>query len=165
MKTDQNLMTAFTGESQANRKYLAFADKARKDGFEKVARLFEVVAEAETIHAVKQYQLSGNVKTTLENLHAAAEGENYEHSSMYPPFIKEAEEENAKAARAIFHLANEAEKVHEKLFLKAAEAVEKSSDIAAESFHLCPVCGYVSENEAPEKCPICGAPSSSFKKY
>jgi len=83
----------------------------------------------------------------------------------YPPFIKDAEEEEAKAARAIFHLANEAEKVHEKLFLKAAEAVEKNQDVAAESFYLCPVCGYVCENEAPEKCPICGAPGSNFKKY
>lgn len=165
MKTNENLKAAFAGESQANRKYLAFADKARKDGFEKVARLFEAVAEAETIHAVKQYQVSGNVKSTLENLRTAADGENYEHTNMYPPFIKDAEEEEAKAARAIFHLANEAEKVHEKLFLKAAEAVEKNQDVAAESFYLCPVCGYVCENEAPEKCPICGAPGSNFKKY
>jgi len=85
MKTNENLKAAFAGESQANRKYLAFADKARKDGFEKVARLFEAVAEAETIHAVKQYQVSGNVKSTLENLRAAADGENYEHTNMYPP--------------------------------------------------------------------------------
>jgi rubrerythrin len=165
MKTDQNFEAAFAGESQANRKYLAFADKAKKEGFDPVARLFEAVAEAETIHALKQFQLAGNVKTTLENLHAAAGGENYEHTSMYPQFIKDAEEENAKAARAVFHLANEAEKVHEKLFLKAAEAVEKNQDLGAESFHLCPVCGYVSENEAPDKCPICNAPGSSFKKH
>lgn len=165
MKTDDNFKAAFAGESQANRKYLAFAEKARKDGFEKVARLFEAVAEAETIHALKQFQLAGNVKTTLENLNAAAGGENYEHTSMYPQFIKDAEEENNKAARAVFHLANEAEKAHEKLFNKAAAVVEKNEDLAAESFHLCPVCGYVSEDEAPEKCPICGAPGSSFKKY
>jgi len=165
MKTDENLKAAFAGESQANRKYLAFAEKARKDGFDKVARLFEAVAEAETIHALKQFQIAGNVKTTLENLHAAAGGENYEHTSMYPQFIKEAEEEGAKAARASFHLANEAEKCHEKLFMKAAESVEKNEDITAESFYLCPVCGYVCEDEAPEKCPICGAPGSNFKKY
>lgn len=165
MKTDDNLKAAFAGESQANRKYLAFAEKAKKEGFNKVSRLFQAVAEAETIHALKHFQISGGVKSTLENLKAAVEGEHDEYTNMYPQFIKEAEADGNNAARATFNLANEAEKVHGKLFEKAAQALENNQDINAESFHMCPVCGYVEADHAPERCPICGAPGSSFKKF
>ncbi len=165
MKTKDNLQSAFAGESQANRKYLAFSDKAAKEGFNKVSRLFKVVADAETIHAHKHLQIMGGVKSTLENLQSAVEGENYEYTEMYPQFIAEAEQEGNNAARASFHLANEAEKAHGALFKKAHQAIEGNQDLDTESFHLCPVCGYVAENHAPDKCPICGAPGSNFKEY
>ncbi|MEN6348605.1 MAG: rubrerythrin family protein [Syntrophomonas sp.] len=165
MSTQDNLKAAFAGESQANRKYLAFAEKARGEGLEKVSRLFEVVAEAETIHALKHLQAMKAVGTTLENLKEAIAGEYYEFTDMYPGFIAEAKEEGQQQARVSFHLANEVEQVHHKLYEKALQAAEKQQDFPAESFYLCPVCGYVEENQAPDRCPVCGAPDSSFKKY
>lgn len=165
MSTQDNLQAAFAGESQANRKYLAFSQKAGKEGFEKVGRLFQAVAEAETIHALKHLQNMNGVDTTLENLKKAVAGEHHEFTEMYPAFINEAEKEDNYSALNIFHLANEAEQVHHGLYEKALQAVEQGNDYPAESFYLCPVCGYVHENEAPDRCPICGAPASVFKKY
>lgn len=165
MTTNENLMAAFAGESQANRKYLAFAKKAAKEGHEKVARLFKAIAEAETIHALKHLETAGKVSTTLENVKAAIAGENYETTEMYPGFIAEAEKEGQQAAMKSFKLANEAEKVHEELFKNALTALEKGGDLLADSIHLCPVCGYVELDHAPEKCPICGAPGKSFQTF
>ena len=165
MSTQDNLKAAFAGESQANRKYLAYSQKAKAEGFDTVARLFQVVAEAETIHALKHLQTLKAVGSTLDNLQAAIAGEYYEFSAMYPEFIAEAEKDGDQAAKTSFHLANEVEKVHHKLYEKALQAVEAKQDIATEAFYLCPVCGHVEENEAPGRCPVCGAPGSSFKKY
>jgi len=164
MSTQDNLKAAFAGESQANRKYLAFSEKAKKDGFDKVGRLFQAVAEAETIHALKHFNLMGGVNSTLDNLQAAAGGEKHEFEEMYPTFMAEAKEEGVQKVDSTFHMANEAEKVHYQLYNKAIEAVEKGQDFPAEEFALCPVCGYVGE-EVPDRCPICGAPASVFKKY
>lgn len=165
MSTQDNLKAAFAGESQANRKYLAFSQKAREEGLEKVGRLFQAIAEAETIHALKHLKIMQGVGSTLDNLKEAASGENYEFSEMYPGFIEEAEKEGNQQAKFSFHFANEAEKVHYKLYQKALQAVEQNQDLAVEGFSLCPVCGYVGENEPPERCPICGAPGSSFQKF
>lgn len=165
MKSQENLKSSFAGESQANRKYTAFAEKAEKEGFAKVARLFRAVAEAETIHALRQLHVMGAVKNTAENLQAALEGETYEFTVMYPEFIAEAEKEGVKEAKMAFHLANEAEKEHGKLFEKALAAVKEGSDFPAEGFALCPVCGYVAENEAPERCPICNTPGEKFRSF
>jgi rubrerythrin len=165
MSTQDNLREAFAGESQANRKYLAFAQKAKSEGFDKVSRLFQVVAEAETIHAFKHLQNLQGVGSTLDNLQAAIAGEHHEYTEMYPAFIAEAEAEGNQQARVSFHLANEVEKVHHGLYEKALQAVEQKSDIQTEAFFLCPVCGHVEENEAPGRCPVCGAPGSSFKQY
>lgn len=164
-KTNDNLMAAFAGESQANRKYLAFAQKADKEGKVKIARLFRAVAEAETIHALKHLETAGKVGTTAENVRAAVEGETYEFTQMYPGFIKQAEEEGQAAALRSFNYANAAEKEHAELYKKALEAVEAGGDLEAESFNLCPVCGYVALNQAPDRCPICNAPGKSFKTY
>lgn len=165
LKTLDNLMAAFAGESQANRKYLAFAQKAGKEGKNKISRLFQAVAEAETIHALKHLETAGKVGTTADNVRAAVEGETYEFTEMYPRFISMAEAEGDTTASRSFNLANEAEKEHAKLFEKALEAIKAGSDLEAESFHLCPVCGYVSLNHPPERCPICNASGKSFKPY
>ncbi len=165
MSTQDNLKEAFAGESQANRKYLAFSQKAKGEGFEKVSRLFQVVADAETIHALKHLQTLKGVGTTLDNLKEAIAGEHHEYTDMYPGFIAEAEKDGNQQAKVSFHLANEVEKVHHKLYEKALQAVEQKHDLQTEAFFLCPICGHVEENEAPGRCPVCGAPGSSFKQY
>jgi rubrerythrin len=164
MSTQDNLQAAFAGESQANRKYLAFSEKAKKEGFDKVSRLYQAVAEAETIHALKHFQVMQGVGSTLENLAAAVAGEHHEFTEMYPAFITEAKEEGNQAAEFSFTNANEAEKIHHQLFEKARQAVAGGSDFPAEQFYLCPVCGWVG-GEDPGRCPICGAPSSVFKNF
>lgn len=164
MSTQDNLQAAFAGESQANRKYLAFSEKAKKEGFEKVSRLYQAVAEAETIHALKHLRVMQGVGSTLDNLTAAVAGEHHEFTEMYPSFITEAKAEGNQAAEFSFNNANEAEKVHHELFARARQAVAGGSDLAAEQFYLCPVCGWVGV-EDPGRCPICGAPSSAFKQF
>lgn len=160
MSTEQNLKSAFAGESQANRKYQAFAKKAEEDGYPAVAKLFRAASEAEAIHAYSELKALGAVKSTAENLQAAIDGETYEFTTMYPGFIKEAEGEAASQAKRAFSLANEAEKVHAELYKKALGALESKSDI---EYYLCTVCGYIHENGAPDKCPVCGASSKAFK--
>ncbi|MEN6326840.1 MAG: rubrerythrin family protein [Syntrophomonas sp.] len=164
MSTKDNLQAAFAGESQANRKYLAFSEKAAKEGLAKVGRLFQAVAEAETIHALKHLQVMNGVGSTMENLQQAVGGEYYEFMEMYPGFIAEAQAEGNKAAEYSFNTANEAEKIHHRLYEKALQAVSEGKDFPAEEFYLCPVCGWVG-SEAPDRCPICGTPSKAFKKY
>lgn len=164
MSTQDNLKAAFAGESQANRKYLAFSQKAGAEGFDKVGRLFQAVADAETIHAHKHLQVMKGVKSTLENLKEAAGGEHQEFTEMYPAFIAQAREEGNQEAQFSFHNANEAEKIHFELYQKALAAVEAGQDYPADEFMLCPVCGWVG-TEDPGRCPICGTPSSAFKKY
>lgn len=163
-KTRHNLEEAFAGESQANRKYLAFAKKAEKGGYPNVAKLFRAAAESETMHALKHLQVMGGIKDTEENLKVAIEGETYEKTSMYPQFIDEANDEGETAAKVSFEHANEAEKVHAKLYEQALEAVEGGEDIPDTDYFVCEVCGFTVENEAPGKCPVCGAKKEKFKK-
>lgn len=158
--TDENLQTAFAGESQANRKYLAFAKQAEKDGFANVAKLFRTTAEAETLHAHAHLRAMDGVKTTEENLKEAVGGETYESTQMYPPMLAQAEAEDHKAQRG-FKFALEAEIVHAALYKKALEAVAAGNDLDAE-FYLCPVCGHIELGQPPEKCPICGAKQEKF---
>ncbi len=164
MKTNDNLKAAFAGESQANRKYLTFAKKAEEDGFPNVARLFRAIADAETVHAHNHLRILGMIKSTKENLQAALSGEVYEFTEMYPGFIKTATEEGASAAGTVFSYANQVEKVHGKLYEKALDSVNQEKDIEAKEFFVCQVCGYTAEGEAPDVCPICGAPRERFKK-
>lgn len=160
MKSRDNLKAAFAGESQANRKYLAFAKKADEEGYPGVAKLFRAAAEAETIHAMSQLQALGVVGTTADNLKAAIEGETYEFTSMYPDFIDTADKEGETKAKRAFHLANEAEKVHAGFYEKALEALQQKADT---DFYICGICGNLAEGAAPDNCGICGAPAAKFR--
>jgi rubrerythrin len=161
--TQENLAVAFAGESQANRKYLAFAQAAEKEGFAQIARLFRAAADAETIHAHAHLRNMGGVGTTLENLKAAVAGETYEYTEMYPPMVEQAKAEGHRA-RTMLGFANEAEKVHARLFAEALAALQAGKDLSKMDVYLCPVCGDVEFGEPPEKCPICGAPASKYVK-
>jgi rubrerythrin len=159
--TEQNLKEAFAGESQANRKYLAFAKKAEQDGFPNVARLFRTAAEAETIHAHGHLEALGGIRSTAENLEEAVGGETYEYSEMYPPMVKQAAEDQHKARR-MFGWALGAEQVHAKLYALALQAVKEGKDLGESKFFLCPTCGHIEAGEAPDSCPICGALQDEF---
>lgn len=160
MSTENNLKAAFAGESQANRKYLAFAKKADEEGFPGVAKLFRAAAEAETIHAMSHLRSLGAIKSTADNLQAAIDGETYEFTEMYPGFISEADTEGAQQGKRSFELANEAEKVHADLYKKALANIETKENV---DYYVCEVCGNIVEGSAPDRCTICGAPSSKFK--
>jgi len=162
MNTDKNLKEAFAGESQANRKYLAFAKKAEEDGFEGVAKLFRAAAEAETIHAHSHLKALNGIKSTEENLKEGISGETFEFETMYPPMIEEAKKEDRTDAQRSFHFASRAEKVHADLY---KDALEKLDEKEVVDYFLCPVCGNIEKNSAPEKCPICGAKGEVFIKY
>ena len=159
--TEGNLKEAFAGESQANRKYLAFARKAEQEGFANVARLFRTAAEAETIHALGHLGALGGVGATADNLRAAIEGETHEYSSMYPPMLQQAITDEHKAKR-MFGYALKAEAVHAKLYQMALDAVAQGKDLAETRFYLCPVCGHIELGEPPASCPICGAAKDKF---
>lgn len=164
MNTDKNLKEAFAGESQANRKYLAFAKKAEEEGYLNAAKLFKAAAEAETIHAFNHLKALNGIKSTAENLQEGINGETYEFEDMYPPMLEEAKKEGRTDAQRAFHLANEAEKVHAKLYKDALDNLEKEKNEAID-YYLCPVCGYIEKNSTPEKCPICGVKGEKFIKY
>ena len=162
--TQENLMAAFAGESQANRRYLFSAEQADKEGRQQIARLFRAVAEAETVHARNHFKTTGEIKSTRENLEAAIGGEHYEFTTMYPEFIDQAREEGNKRAELTFDFANKVEKVHHGLYEKALKALEAGQPLEDKPFSVCQVCGYTVEGEAPDKCPICGAPQDRFKR-
>ncbi len=161
-KTEENLKEAFAGESQANRKYLAFAKQADKEGYPQAAKLFRAAAEAETIHAHSHLKALDGIKSTVENLKEAVAGETHEFKNMYPPMIETAKEEGQKSAERSFTFANEVEKVHASLYQKALDTLDNPE--AVESYYVCSVCGYTCENEAPDSCPVCKAKSRAFIK-
>lgn len=162
--TTDNLKAAFAGESQANRKYLFFADKAEEEGLKQVARLFRATADAETVHARAHLRVLGGVKSTKENLQAAIEGEGYEFTKMYPEFIKQADAEGNQAAKNSFDLANKVEQIHHALYTRVLDAIQAGKALSDQAYYVCQVCGMTVEGKAPEKCPVCGAPSKQFKK-
>jgi len=162
--TQENLQTAFAGESQANRRYLFFADKAEKEGQPQVARLFRAASEAETVHARNHLNAMGGIKSTRDNLAEAVSGENYEFTEMYPGFIEQAKSEGNEKAEISFIHANAVEKIHHGLYQKALEALEAGQKLKDEPYFVCDVCGNTIGGEAPEKCPVCGAPRSKFKR-
>jgi len=162
-KTDNSLKEAFAGESQANRRYLAFAVKADQEGYKQAARLFRAAAEAETVHALNHLRVLKGVKSTKENLQEAISGETHEFSNMYPEMIKEAKAEgNADAERSFQH-ANAVEKIHANLYQNALKNIDTQKK-ASFSYYVCPVCGYTAEKEAPDACPVCGTRGKLFKK-
>lgn len=158
-KTEKDLLEAFAGESQANRRYLAFAKQADKEGYPQVAKLFRAAAEAETVHAHAHLRTLGGIKSTADNLKEAISGETHEFKSMYPAMIDDAKEEGNKNAERSFTFANEVEKVHANLYQKALDNLGALEDL---DYYVCSVCGYTCEGEPPEKCPVCGAKSSAF---
>lgn len=162
MATMDNLGEAFAGESQANRKYLAFAKKAEQDGFAQVAKLFRAAAEAETVHAHAHLRVMGGIKGTAENLAAAVEGEGFEFQTMYPKFVKDAEAEANKPALVSFKNAMTVEEIHHGLYSKALAAVKAGKDLPAGTLHVCPVCGNTVEGGVPDTCSVCGVPGSKF---
>ncbi|QAT43093.1 rubrerythrin family protein [Aminipila luticellarii] len=160
-KTLDNLMEAFAGESQANRKYLAYSKKAEKDGNLNAAKLFKAASDAETLHALKHFEVAGKIGSTADNLKDAVAGETHEYTEMYPDFVKEAEATGNKAALMSFTFAMKAEEVHAKLYQEALENLEQTEEVF---YYLCPVCGNI-EKVRPDKCSICGVPGDKFIKY
>ena len=158
-KTEQNLQEAFSGESQANRTYLAFAKQAEKEGYHAAAKLFRAAAEAETVHAHAHLRALGGIKSTAENLKEAISGETHEFKSMYPAMIEEAKKEGNKAAERSFTFANEVEKVHAGLYQKV---LDNLNHLEETEYYVCSVCGYTCENAPPETCPVCKSKSSAF---
>ena len=161
-ETEKNLLDAFAGESQANRKYLAFAKKADKEGYTQVAKLFRAAAEAETVHAHAHLNTLGGIKNTAENLKEAIDGETHEFKNMYPAMIEAAQNESNKAAERSFSYANAVEEVHAGLYQKALDNLDNPGDVNC--YYVCSVCGYTCENEAPDTCPVCKARSKAFMK-
>lgn len=163
-KTQDDLRAAFAGESQANRKYLAFAKAAEKEGKSNLAKLFRAVADGETVHALKHLTNLGEVKDSAENLKAAIAGETYEIETMYPGFITDAQADGEKLAEIGFYGANEVEKIHQKEFIAAFSQIETGSDVAEQKYFVCQICGKLELGEAPEVCSICKAPKASFNE-
>ncbi len=160
-QSEKDLLAAFAGESQANRKYLAFAKQADKEGYPQVAKLFRAAAEAETVHAHNHLRTLAGVKGTADNLKEAIAGETHEFKEMYPEMIGHAQEEKLKAAEMTFNFANEVEKVHAALYQHALDNLDNLKEV---DYYVCSVCGYTCENEAPDKCPVCNAKASAFFK-
>jgi rubrerythrin len=163
-KTDENLKSAFAGESQANRKYLAFARKAEEEGHPQAAKLFRAAAEAETVHALNHLRITDEVKSTLENLNTALGGETFEFNKMYPEYLEKAKNEGNKQAAWSFDVANKVEKIHAKLYQKAIDDLKNINELPTTEYYVCSVCGNTVEGGPPEICPVCGNPKSKFFK-
>ncbi|MCX7886809.1 MAG: rubrerythrin family protein [Verrucomicrobiae bacterium] len=159
--TTENLNLAFAGESKANRKYVAFAKKAEKDGLPQIARLFRAVAEAETIHALGHLESMDGIRGTLENLQEAIAAETYEFKEMYPPMLEQAQKDNHRAKK-MFGYAVKAEETHAELFAQALAAAKAGRDLDPTQIWLCPICGHVELGKPPAKCPICGVPADKY---
>ncbi|MCX7823508.1 MAG: rubrerythrin family protein [Syntrophobacterales bacterium] len=160
-KTKDNLKAAFAGESQATRKYLAFAEKALEEGYPGIARLFRAAAAAEMVHSLKHLRVMKGIGSTKENLEEAISGETHEFTTMYPQMIEEAISEGEKQAEISFRYANEVEKVHAELYKKALADMENFPE---RDYYVCKICGYTAEDHPPEKCPVCGANQKQFFK-
>ncbi len=163
-KTVDDLQAAFAGESQANRKYLAFAKKADADGYPQIARLFRAAAAAETVHALNHFRALDGVGTTNDNLKVAIEGENYENVTMYPEFIKDAEAESMKRALNSFKWAWEVEKIHEQLYRKALASLEAQQPMQEVDYYVCPTCGFTDEDPHVGPCPVCKTQGEKFER-
>ena len=162
MATTDNLQAAFAGESQANRKYLAFAKQAEADGYPQIGRLFRAAAEAETVHAHAHLRVLGGVMSTAQNLQAAIDGEGFEFQQMYPRFLADAQDEGKRAAIVTFRNALAVEEVHHTLYNEALQSLNGGRDLPVAKVFVCGVCGYTVSGEAPDRCPICGAPREKF---
>lgn len=163
--TEKSLREAFAGESQAHMRYLIFAEQAEKEGLHDVARLFRAISYAEQVHATNHFKALMDLKSTPENLQTAWGGENYEIEEMYPAFNAIATLQDEKDAIRSIHFALSAEKIHRELYAETKEKLDKGEEVKFDKIYICPVCGYTVIGEAPEKCPVCGAPKSAFKEF
>ena len=163
-KSKENLAAAFAGESQANRKYLAFAKRAEAEGYPQIGKLFKAAAAAETVHAHNHLRIMGGINDTKENIQEAIDGETHEFMEMYPEFLDVAAEEGANQASWSFNIANEVEKIHADLYKKAAVALGEDTDLEDMDYYVCDVCGNTVEGSPPAKCPICNAGAKAFTK-
>jgi rubrerythrin len=161
-ETTSNLKSAFAGESQANRRYLAFARKAEAEGLSQVAKLFRAAAEAETVHALNHLRIQGEIGMTVSNLDEAISGETFEYTKMYPEFLDVARKDRNKQAEWSFNVANQVEEIHAGLFQNALTALKGNEDVADVDYYVCNVCGNTVEHSPPGRCPICGAPRAQF---
>ena len=162
MSTKENLADAFAGESQANRKYLAFAMQAEADGLPEIAKLFRAAAHAETVHAHAHLRAMGGINKTAENLKEAIEGEGFEFQKMYPPYLEQAKQEGDRVAEISFRNALAVEETHHDLYQKALAAVEGGGDLPSRPIYVCEICGHTVYDEAPDKCPVCAVPKERF---
>ena len=161
-KSEEYLNEAFAGESQANRKYLAYAAKADQEGYSQVARLFRAAADAETVHAHNHLRALKAIGGTKENLTDAINGETHEFKTMYPEMIEAAKAEGHKDAERSFSYANAVEKIHAQLYQKLLDSLGGTQEDYP--YYVCPVCGYTAEKEPPDACPVCGTKGEKFKK-
>jgi len=163
-KSKEMLQEAFSGESQANRRYLAFAEKAEEEGFPQIARMFRAAAEAETVHAINHLRAMDGIGDTAVNVQAAIHGETYEFKTMYPEMLEAAKKEGDDLAHRSFFYANEAEKIHAAIFERVLMYVQEGKDAPAGDIYVCPVCGYTTEGKTLDKCRVCSTPDSQFKR-
>jgi rubrerythrin len=177
--TAANLRSAYGGESMAHMRYLAWGDKAEKDGLPNVARLFRAIAYAEQVHATNHFvrlrqEAGGHLVASMaefglggtpENLVGAIGGETFEVEEMYPAYLETAVRQGEKSAEVSFRYAWEAEKTHAAMFTKAKEAADGGNDLALGPVQICDVCGWTHEGEAPDECPICKAKKDRFRAF
>jgi rubrerythrin len=163
-QTEKNLMEAFAGESQANRRYTAFAQKAEEEGFINLARLFRAIAESETVHAINHLKTVTGVKSSLENVEEAWKGETDEFTSMYPMFMDQAKRDANNDALKTFFWANEAEKIHADFYERARDSLKEGKDVQVADISVCTVCGNTFEGDVPDTCPLCEVGSDKFRK-
>lgn len=163
--TEENLESAFAGESQAHMRYLIFAEEVEEEGFPSVARLFRAIAYAEQVHATNHYNILGMIRSSAENLQTAIEGENHEVDEMYPAYGAVAKLQEEKGALRVMDWALQAEKIHAGMYQKAKQAVESGKDIKLGPVYICKICGYTVEGQEPDRCPVCGASKGKFQKF
>ncbi len=160
--TEKNMQEAFSGESQANRRYLAFSEKAAEEGYSHIARLFRAIASSETVHATNHLKAMGGIRSTLENVEGSLKGEQDEYMNMYPMFMDQAKRDSNSEALKSFFWANEAEKTHGEFYERALNALKGGEDLELKDLYVCSVCGFTVEAEPPEKCPTCGEGKEKF---
>jgi rubrerythrin len=163
--TAENVKAALAGESQAHIKYLAFSEKAAAEKLPNIARAFKANAYAEQVHATNHLKTLGGIGSTKDNLEAAVGGENFEIDEMYPAYIAVAQAQGEKTAERFLDWAMAAEKVHAGIYRSGRAAAESGRDIAFKPIHVCPVCGFTMEGDAPDKCPLCGTPKDKFVTF
>ena len=163
--TRANMQAAFAGESQAHLRYLVFADKAEQEGLPNVARLFRAASFSEQIHATNHLRALDGIGGSVQNLETAKSGEDYEINEMYPAYVEVAKAQEETRARRSMESALAAEKVHSQLYGRSREAVAAGKDVDLGAVYVCEVCGYTMEGEAPDRCPVCGAPRNRFRRF